>query len=364
MSDYLVIEVDESGARAVAVHLVSGGGWAQLDPENLAARSDKRAIFILDGRAVSVHAVEIPDIEDNKATKILPAIMDDKIATHTNDVHYALVGDRDKDSGIRPVAAVDRLVMNNVMELAASLGITPNIIVPDFLILPVPAEASVSIVLDDRSLVRLPDQSGFALEAGIVSHVTTGAVTGESWHDLVASELPTLGSNLMQGPFAPHTSLLAGLVWWRRSAILGLLALVVLAGGTLYRAGENYRQVDTLYANAEEVFRTALPEERRIVNMEAQMRRALVGQRQQGGGEFFVLADVAMRAVEAGERTLLETVRYDRGEGLLILDVSFASFAESTDFRNRIEEAGMIVTEGSSRQEGNRVISEIRVRRS
>ena len=144
---------------------------------------------------------------------------------------------------------------------------------------------------------------------------------------------------------------------------MALVTLVVIASTIWFEAAENYRKADQYYAGAELVFRQALPNEPRIVNMDAQLRRALAGKRQQGGGEFFYLSGFVISAIESSEQTLLETMRYDQERGELSLDVSFASFADSTSFKQALEQAGVSVTEGSSRQEGERVFSELRVRR-
>lgn len=369
MSDFLVLEVNEAVDEITAAHSVSDGQTVPVAVEDCSSMPEgTKVVMVVDGRTVAVHAVPLPDVDDSKARKILPAIMDDKIAVHDLENHLALLEGRDEALGTRPVAVVARRIMEDMFSLADRIGVKPDIVVPDFMLVPVPEDTAATLACGSRQLVRLPDGSGYSLESDVSGMVSangeSSAIPAErAWTELLAKAVST-DANLLQGEYAPRTSLRVGLLWWRRSAVLAAAVLALFAGGVFYQASENFRRADALYAQSETVFRQALPDESRIVNMQAQLRRALASRRQQGGREFFVLANVAFRAVAARDQTLLETMRYDHGDGVLTMEVSFASFAESTGFKNALEQAGMQVSEGSSRQEGNRVYSEIRLGRS
>ena len=153
------------------------------------------------------------------------------------------------------------------------------------------------------------------------------------------------------------------MLWFRRVAVLASASLAIWVISVLLAAVSNQEHADSLYADAEQTFRKALPEVSRIVNMEAQMRRAVAQARHQGGGELFALSEMVFRAVEENPETMLETLRYDSETGSISINVSFTSFAESERFKDVLQQAGARVTEGGSRQEASRVFSEINIER-
>ena len=366
MSETLIIEVDDTASAITASWLMADNAIRSISPdEALAVNLTAKTLVVLDGRAVATQVVEMPAVEEAKARKVLPAVLDDRIAIADVSTHLALMGERDEETGCWPAAVVDRALMEKLLQLLNGFQLKPTVVVPDYMLLPLQGDTPVQLKLSDRTLVRLPDGGGYAIEeagAALIAEAVAPVDTILSWQDMLRLAVDTQ-INLLQGNFEPRTSIRTTVLWWRRAAVMVLIALIVAAGSIWFEASNNYRRADQYYAGAERIFRQALPDEPRIVNMDAQLRRALAGKRQQGGGEFFYLSGFVLTAVEASEQTLLETMRYDQERGELSLDVSFASFADSTDFRQVLEQAGVSVAEGSSRQEGGRVLSELRVRR-
>lgn len=367
MTQTLVIEIDENATSVVNAVLVDDAGLSYVPVQDLPALAyDGAVVVVLDGRVVAVHTIDLPAVDDTKARKILPTVLDDKIASFDTPIHMALIGDRNPETGKRVVAVVGQHVMANVMALMDTLAIKADVVVPDFMLLEPMEETPVTLSHRDVCLVRLPDGDGYCLDQlsadAILGDQTVRPLSAGEW-DTCLKRAASTDINLLQGSFAPRNSLRLSLVWWRRSAVLAGLIIAVLMMTTWYGAQENFRKADAYYQGAERLFRQALPEETRIINMEVQLRRALASRGQQGGGEFFVLSSHVLRATQAGEQALLETLRYNKENGEFVLDVSFATFAESAEFKRELEQNGMKVTEGSSRQEAGRVYSEIRLRR-
>lgn len=366
MSRTLIIEVNEDASSVVGATLLDEDNVSTIELGALPGLShDGRTIVVMDGRSVAVHTVELPVVDDAKARKILPAVLDDKLASNGAPCHMALLDEQKADDPARVVAIVACSVMDNMLGLMQGLNLSPECVVPDFMLLATAGNEPVQLHRDERLLVRLPDGSGYGLEAAsarLLQSADAKTLHSEAWLACLR-EAATCRANLLQGAYAPRTSMRISLLWWRRSALLAAVALLLGAVTVWYEASENFRRADQMYENAEQLFRRALPDEPRIVNMEVQLRRAVAARRRQAGGEFFVLSNQVLRAVQAGDQALLETMRYSQESGELVLDVSFASFAEGTEFKRILEQNGMQVTEGSSRQESGRVVSEIRVRR-
>ena len=371
MRDLVVVEM-AAGLEAIVSACsfdVVNRSWQVIAQENdLAATcQNKTVIMIVDGRSAALHQVQMPNLDDAKLLKILPGLVDEKIATSAQKNQFALVGKYNAETGSRSVCAIEKATLSRILALASRLGINPDFVVPDFVLLEPPEENYSILNLGDRYVVRGADGSGFSGEKNIVDMVAGDAVVAKKiphtdWLEL-AARAATAGGNFLQGDYARKSNWVAELIWWKRASYLAVFAAVLFAVFSYYSASENYRKAENLYAEAENLFRAVLPEENRIVNIEAQLRRAALAQQQKGGGEFFALAAVVVEAVEADPTASLESVRYAQDDSELLLNVSFPSFAETAKFNAFLVQAGMQVTEGSSRQEGGRVYAELRVGR-
>ncbi|TNE66118.1 MAG: hypothetical protein EP335_03950 [Alphaproteobacteria bacterium] len=364
MSETLVIELTpDLGGLARAGTVAEDGRWlGDLGAESLSGRS---AIVVVPGEWVASHSLMLPAFAPQKLVKILPGVLDERISRAGADRHFAVLAAGAAD---RPatVAVMDRAVMDRIMILLAGLGISATLLVPDYMLLPQPDEGVNAARYHGRVLARFADGSGFAAEADLADTMLAGSQTAPekiSSPVLLPAACGT-EATLLQGAFAPRGDVAAMLVWFRRSGVLALLAFALWLATGFYAAYDNNRRADATYAAAEAVFRKALPDVPRIVNMQAQMRRAVAGYAQEGGGEFFALSDRVFRAVEASDQTLVESLRYDQTTGDMVLNMSFASYAEGDSFRRALQEGGLLVREGSSRQDGARVFSELTVRRA
>ncbi len=369
MSDLIVIELCADAERIEHVGLLQHGETVWFTHADFKARAEAGAdaVVVLHGSLVASHNVVLPDFADAKLLKILPGVMEDKLSLAGETRHFALIGERDPETGTRLVGVIDAEVMKKVMAQTKELKLNLQAVVPDYMLVEKHDESPVAWQIGDFVRARLTDGTGFCAEAELAGVMLPDTVAVEpvsfaKWQQALESAA-TINANLLQGSYAPRGDLLAGLVWFKRTAILFAAFVLVWVGGLLLTASNNNQRADALYQDAEAVFREALPDVPRIVNMEAQMRRAVVDARQQGGGEFFALSQMIFRAVEDNQETMLESLRYDNENSSVALSVSFASFAESERFKDHLLRAGARVTEGSSRQESARVFSDILVER-
>lgn len=371
MSDLIVVELTEDLEQIAAVNSYSGatGEWLGAVNENqISAGSENRTVvLVIDGRLAAMQRVPVPDLDEAKLHKILPGLMDEKIATGAQENQFALVGAYDNETGSRAICTIEKRTLAKLLARANALGFNPDIVVPDFVLLTQPEHGYNMVVLNGRYVVRAANGDGFAGEKNIVDAVVVDAgdvekIDSVHWQKTLV-QVAAVGGNFLHGAFAKKANWVAGLFWWKRPIYLALSAMFIFTILYYYNAVQNYQSAEKLYAKSENLFREALPDEPRIVNMEAQLRRAVTAQRQTGGGEFFVLVGAVVQAVESDTTASLETLRYDESDNELLLSVSFPSFAETTKFNERLSAAGMHVTEGSSRQEGGRVFADLRVQR-
>ncbi|MEX0300755.1 MAG: type II secretion system protein GspL [Kordiimonas sp.] len=365
----IVIEFCADADRIENAGLVQDGKMVWLTETDFKARvrAGAEAVIVLHGSHVVGHSVELPNFTDAKLLKILPGLMEDKLSVAGEVRHFALLGERDPEQGTRLVGVIDTEVMDNITTKVKELSLSLFAIVPDYMLIPQNADRAVAWEIGGFVRARLTDGSGFCAEPGLAEVMLpetaeTVSVSNKKWRQVLETA-QTKHTNLLQGSYAPRGDILAGLVWFKRAGMLLATLCLVWFGSVLLTASQNNQKADLLYQEAEAVFREALPDVPRIVNMEAQMRRAVADARQQGGGEFFALSQMIFSAVQDNQETMLESLRYDSENGNIALSVSFASFAESERFKDHLLRAGARVTEGSSRQESARVFSDILVER-
>lgn len=370
MSELVVIEIAEDVTAPLSANLFSeGGDWQRVLDENTLADAcvTRRVAVVVDGRLAALHLAAMPALDDAKLVKVLPGLMDDKIATNIQDNQFALLDKRDPETGLRPVAVIEKKVLNKILGRLAELGVNPDIVTSDFALLARCASGTKVVALPDRFVVRNADGSGFSGEKNLVEMLISDPLSAEpialsEWRQLL-SQSADLTGNFLHSEYTQKISWVAALVWWKRAAYLALFAVALYGTLSFYGASENFSRAEKLYSDSEQIFRASLPGVQRIVNMEAQMRRAVLARGQEGGGEFFALVAVVVKAIEADATASLESLRYDQSDGALLLSVSFPSFAETAKFNDVLRREGMQLSEGSSRQEGGRIFAEIQVRR-
>jgi len=371
MNDLVVVELSEDLEKIAAANSYSGatGEWlGVLNDGELVAQSDhKMIVLMVDGRLVAMHQVSVPDLADAKLIKILPGLVSEKLAINAQENQFSLAGQYGTEAGWRTVCAIEKKSLATLLDRANALGIRPDIVVPDFMLMEQPGHGCRMIALPDRYVVRTASGEGFSGEQNIVDTIIGGAddvqsVKPDNWRRNFG-KTATLGGNFLHGKFAKKANWAANFVWWKRAIYLVFSTAILYTSLYYYNAVQNFQSIEKLYAESESLFRAALPDEPRIVNMEAQLRRAVIARQQNGGGEFFALFAPAVQAIMADKNASIETARYEEDDSELLLTVSFSSFAEAAKFNDFLSSKGMQVEEGSSRQEAGRIFADLRVRR-
>jgi|GEM_PF-1547565 len=369
MSETLVINLGHDGLPVGEALLVDGGSVrGRIGPEALASKAGTDTVLVIPGDQVASQRISVPDFPDAKLMKILPGLLDGRLALAQEERHFALMGTRDGETGERLVGVMAKSVLQAALGFSEANGLPVRTVVPDYMLLPVPEEGAVAAKIGEFVLARISDGTGFSVEADLAAAMLGEAgAASKQMSDAEFEELlvhaQAAEGNLLQGAFSPRSGVADWVIFFRRAGLLAAASLMVWIGASLYAATDNFNRADALYAKAEERFRAALPDVSRVVNMEAQMRRAVQDVRQQGGGEFMILSNLAADALAGDDSTMFESMRFDGERSTLVLTVTFASFAKGEAFKTRLAEKGLVVTEGSSRTEGARVSSELTIRR-
>lgn len=365
MSEVMLIEFGAAGMPVHAGLISEENGWVRSVPlDDLRAEAGREVVLVLDGRLVASHRVQVPDFPDFRLRQVLSGLMDERIGRAGQDVHFALFGDRDADSGQRTVAVVETGVLKQAVSYAADLGLMVLSVIPDYCLL---ADGDAGRMEDGRVVARFSDGTGFSADGDAAELMTNDDMAvrdldAQDWQGLLAGAANKI-ENLLQGGFGLQPGVGAVFLWFRKAVVLAVALLLVWGGAAFHEASRNLSATESLQAETETLFREALPNVKRVVNMDVQMRRAIRAMREKGGNEFLVLSTLMAEAVAEQETTTIESMRFDAGDGTLVFSVSFASFSSGEQFKKKLQASGLMVTEGNSRAERGRVLSDLTVRR-
>jgi general secretion pathway protein L len=377
MADWLLIRLGHD-AHAEASWLVADASGRMVMPVQRGALAD--AAFLAGSRRVCV-LVPAPDVllteadvpvrAGAKAREIVPFALEEHLAEDVESLHFA-VGKRGPDSARTPVAVVSRSLMDGWFAALAEARLTAEAVYAESDLLPINPGQAVALLDGDSAVVRLTgsppatmpiDALGEALELVRPPPADTGAVperTGSGlvlyagtaeWQQrsdevealrdrfdgikvqllsdgplaLYALQLPGIaatGINLLQGPYAPVSSLASRLKAWRvAAALLGGLIVLHAAGSAteLMSLKKAERRLD---ASITETFRQAMHEQN-ATDARHRMEQRLVGAGDGADGGLLPTLQALAQFRGAARDTTIQALSFR--EGALELRVSAPS---------------------------------------
>jgi general secretion pathway protein L len=280
MTEYVVIRLGRDPRFSIEWIVADDNGTQRSQPvrgtlpEAAAAVQGRPVIVLVPSTEVLTIAVDLPMRGGASLNNALPYALEEQVAVDIDTMHFA-AGDK-RESGLRPVAAVSRELLDAWIEQLDNAGIQPWKMVPeDYGLARIPG--TMSILLDDDNLLfndgadiefslegakpsdalvasgKLSDREGDDAPPDPQGHliIYCDAADEERFsHDWIAlrhelhsvdinllpdGALPRLavtvasgqGVNLLQGRYGPKADYGSWLRPWRNAAIL-LLSLVVI----------------------------------------------------------------------------------------------------------------------------------------
>lgn len=303
-----------------------------------------RAVLVVPGIEVSIHWLDLPDgLAPAQAAAAARLMLAGASATPLGDMHVA-VGRA--ELGLTPVGLVPAGQMERWLAASAELGLDPDAIVPEPLLI-VPPETG--FVMRDRGGVAdyRGQAAAFTLEPALAAAVT-GALPVEPVNPArFAATLPAVLAapplDLRQGVFARRRQWKVDTGWKRRvAAFAALLVILTLAVqiATILRYTFAANRLETELATFE------TPGAARTVNP-----------------GFGPSATRLFAAVQATPNLELTRVEY-RPDGSLTASVSMDNAATFAAFRTRVEASGLAVEGGAPQSAGGRPSADFTVRPS
>ncbi len=326
--------------------------------DEVAAQAHGTSVIVLvPGIDVLLLTAQVPTQNRQRILKAVPFLLEDQLASDVDDLHFA-VGDR-AGSGHVPCAVVARERMNEWVNRLREFNIQPDVLVADYLALPIDA-ASWTLYRDtDGVLVRVGPQSGMFIELDNLQPMLEIALSeaGEqrparlrildadpevpfpdltslnieiahesfdarAFLQLAQSVERNTALNLLQGDFSRREQL--GKMWrpWRPAAALAVAFIVFHLTLSTVDLVRDKRRAEQLRSEVEQTYLAAFPNEKRAPNPRVQMEqhlKELRGEKKSGGAGFLGVLGGSASVLKNTPGLELRSLRYKDGK----LDVDF-----------------------------------------
>jgi general secretion pathway protein L len=347
MSETLVIRL-RAADEAPASWLIVDGNGARSGPvqsgpvaDALGSAQGRRVVVLLPGSEITLAEPELPVRGSARVAQAVPFALEEHLASDVEALHFA-VGARPAGAVGTPVAVVSRSTLERWLAQCDAAGLELSAAYADTAAVPA-AGAGCTLLLDGSQLyVRRPDSLPYLLDAEPLDatlelvlpgpaaegeageHVTFYTTTAEyeRQRDLIEGlrsrtatlqvkllpdgPLPLLatqaangaGVNLLQGPYAPRSSLRTRMREWRLPAALAAAVVLVFVGSHAALWWKQSRAERALDAQIAEIFAQALPGQP-VVDPRAQMQGALGAGGAAGGGLLPAMSVIAQAMAQA-----------------------------------------------------------------
>ncbi|MFO3704905.1 type II secretion system protein GspL [Xanthomonas codiaei] len=157
MMTTLVLLPADTATLPIAVHVDAHGQVVWQGECSARPAPAGRSVLAVPGADVQLRWMALPGRSMAQSVAAARLQLAEHLAADTQSLHVAIAAQPDAD-GMYLVAAVDTAVMQQWLERAAGVGIVPDAVVPDCLLLPVPAAEQPPTLLqwDGRWLLRGP----------------------------------------------------------------------------------------------------------------------------------------------------------------------------------------------------------------
>jgi general secretion pathway protein L len=347
MSETLVIRL-RAADEAQASWLIVDGNGARSGPvqsgpvaDALGAAQGRRVVVLLPGSEITLAEPDLPVRGSARIAQAVPFALEEQLASDVEALHFA-VGARPAGAAGTPVAVVSRSAFERWLAQCDAAGLEPSAAYADTAAVPA-AGSGCTLLLDGSQLyVRRPDSLPYLLDAEPLDaalelalpgpaaegeageHVTFYTTTAEYERQrelieglrsrtatlqvklLPDGPLPLLatqavggaGVNLLQGPYAPRSSLRTRMREWRLPAALAAAVVLVFVGSQAALWWQQSRAERALDAQIAEIFAQALPGQP-VVDPRAQMQGALGAGGAAGGGLLPAMSVIAQAMAQA-----------------------------------------------------------------
>lgn len=339
-----------------------GGEVARYDvlrEGEAAGWAEGRTILVVPGAEAAARWLDLPAASDAQARSAAGFMLEETLAAASEAQHIA-VGEREPAGRLTVVVDAGRL--RGWLDRAAFLGVRPDLVSPDHLILPPPEDDSlVGVRFGPLLAVR---GQGYALsgEADLLEAVL-GERLPRATGPLDSAALLARGAlappvNLLQGAFAPGAARQADGGWRRALVLAGLVLvspLVLLLADAARQQGRAWSLEDQAAARAVAM----APAARGEADPAAFVLRQIDTRR--SADSFLTTAAALFRTLETAGGIRLDTLVHGR-DGALRATIAYANYSDMEVLKAAAAEAGLALTEDSTVTDNGAITSDLIIR--
>ena len=352
--------------------------------------AEARAVAaILPGEQAAMRAMSAPPRAASKFRAAASFLLEDDLAEGLERLHVAVSR---HESGAGLALAVKKSVMDMWGAVFDEAGFSPDLMTPDFALLPLRAERALIICEADRVSGVFGFQ-GFAIERPLADAVSVMLAEAEEietiaaygdpdterveyidkpveWRGgsdtvslfrLYAKELEKRAApNLIQGDYRKRRDWRGAAGPWRRAAALAAACLVAFAGVTAADGFRSARLADRLNDEALALHRAAFPDEANV-NPRDHARRILTAR---GGAQRFLpLSNQFAESLEESDNIQVDRIRYNAARGEFSINLRFSDINDLEGLKRALAARGVVASEtgGGVRRSGGVYVGELRV---
>ncbi|MGL5007304.1 MAG: type II secretion system protein GspL [Plesiomonas sp.] len=384
---------------------------------------------LVPGHQISVRTCTLPKGAAKQTESVLPVLLEDDLAADIDDLHFALLH---RSGNEAQVAVVERQKMEQWLTWLAAANLNAQRLLPDWLVLPLSANTISILQLQNDWLVRQHEWQGFTAESELLPSLfealyrkvectdtpqnadTESTITDHPTHcdqrvepqyrvqsysplpnPSFAPTLPLIWEytplthghsalallaqhalntdnkhkiNLLTGPFAPKHAYQQQWQRWKQVALAASILLSVIFVDRGVQLWQLTRQADQAQLQAENAYRALFPQQKRLVNLRAQLNSVLRQMRGQPVMQGLIprLRKVAETFIEEQQTTATPTVRfmgmkYDRDRQTLRIQAKAADFAQLEQLRSALS-SQFSVEQGQLSREAGQVIGALTIK--
>ncbi len=317
-----------------------------------------RTVAVVPGADVLIRWLDLPSGSPAQlAAAVLHHLRDD-LAAPAERLSAAL-GPVAAPGERRLVAVVSRALLQAWGDYLSSLGLKADVLIPDSLILPEPAEGALSAAVFGADLALRGRDLALSLQPDLAEAVAAGRVLERIGR---ANEIERL---LASAALNPPINLLAGAGrrveadrrGWKRAALLAAALVVSPLILTLAAAGHDEWRARDAEQRAEAAARQAFPDIAPTADAASEAMRRLTTAPPPGGPT--AAAAALFAAVESVEGAELDSLTAD--ENGVRATVTYAAYQDLDALQQAMAGHGMSLIDESTVDDQGKVVSEVRV---
>ncbi len=359
-------------------------------PLSLAANDAKgaRVIVLLPGVDITLTDAVVPTRNSQRIAKVLPYLLEERLASDVEDLHFAF--NKPATGNSVNVAVIARQTLDDWLQCLQDAGIRPHIMVPDICAAPC-LEGSWSLVDGaDSVLLRMGQNNGLAVDrdvavetlrlsltlmaqtppehivyyrcegdevdtldfADLAPEIDVEVLAGKRLNLLAKHYHPETAINLLQGDYGRHEQLSKRFRPWRVTAGIAALCLILFGALKAFHHMDLTRQSEQLTAQVDAVYQRIFPQATGVASKERvqSLLKKLSNTKRSSDGFLELLAKAGG---ELKNTTALEISRISYNNGALNIALTLDGLQSLDDLKTRLTKGGGLSVEIQSASSRN-----------